>query len=121
MQTKFIPNSFFRMCRSSMIFLELFIQICNKYNAIAIFANSIKNAFCAPLMQIRYHKGAGTKMHKCLVGKMHNELFFKFSSGRVLVWIRVKDQGILGKHSIQLYIMYHFTHIQLCNYTPLIL
>ena len=68
-----------------MIFLELLFEICNKYNAIAIFANSIKNAFCAPLMHIRYHKGAGTKMLKCLVGKMHDELFLKFGKGRAIV------------------------------------
>ena len=70
---KFVPNSTIRMCSSGTIFLKPDdICIYTKYDANMSKKASNKYIFystaCIKGVQIRYHKGAGTKMHKCKVG-----------------------------------------------------
>ena len=79
---KLIQNSTISRC-SSRIFLKLWCKIGTNYNANF-------DQLAPKFMQIRYHKGSGTQMHKCLVRTIiFNQKFFHWpkKNKKIILWL----------------------------------
>ena len=77
--TKFVQNCTITRCSSGINSLNFYVKLSSNWMQICPWEHQkeVTNLHhCRKLMQIRCHKGAGTKMHKCLVGRYLASMHF---------------------------------------------